>query len=228
MNFSSKSTLAGTRMGSTFYARSGKRLLDAAGAFAGLVVLLIPFAIVAMAVKLTSDGPVFFKQIRVGQFGKPFLIFKFRTMKHGGAETGPAVTAAGDARITPLGAWLRKTKIDELPQLLNVLGGSMSLVGPRPEVPRYTEKYTDAQKKVLLAKPGITGPSANVYEEQILAGHSDTEGYYLSHVLPAKLEVDLEYSNDVRLMVDLRLIVGTFVNIAGSLRRAPKPLLHKP
>jgi len=202
----------------SFYQRAGKRWFDAVSAFCGLVILSPLFFLVGVLIKLTSRSPVFFKQVRVGQFGKPFRIIKFRTMVaelH--AQPGPLLTVAGDPRITRIGKWLRKTKVDELPQLINVLLGEMSLVGPRPEIPKYTANYTEKQKTILLERPGITGLSANVYEEELLVGQSDQEGYYLSTVLPAKLRIDIEYCENVAFLSDLNLVFTTFFKIFARL-----------
>jgi lipopolysaccharide/colanic/teichoic acid biosynthesis glycosyltransferase len=202
----------------SFYHRAGKRWFDAVSAFCGLVILSPLFFLVGVLIKLTSRGPVFFKQVRVGQFGKPFRIIKFRTMVaeiH--AQPGPLLTVAGDPRITQIGKWLRKTKVDELPQLINVLLGEMSLVGPRPEIPKYTANYTEKQKTILLERPGITGLSANVYEEELLVGQSDQEGYYLSTVLPAKLRIDIEYCENIAFLSDLKLVFTTFFKIFARL-----------
>ncbi len=201
----------------SFYLRTAKRWLDAGCAAAGLIVLSPLFLIVAVAVRLTSPGPALFWQIRVGQFGKRFWMLKFRTMVTG-ASKGSFLTASGDPRITPLGAWLRKTKIDELPQLINVLLGDMSLVGPRPEVPEYTADYTEHQKRVFLAKPGITGPSINVYEEELLARQLDKEAFYLKTILPVKLEVDIGYAERLSFHGDLKLILATLLKIFIRLR----------
>ena len=200
-------------MTQSFYCRAGKRWFDASCALFGLIVLSPLLFLVALFVKLMSSGPAFFRQVRIGQFGRPFQIFKFRTMKHSPSGSGPLVTAEGDARITPFGKWLRKSKVDELPQLINVLLGDMSLVGPRPEVPRYVGEYTDRQKKILLVKPGITGPSANVYEEQLLRDHLDKETFYLTTLLPAKLEIDIAYCESVSFTEDVKLIIQTFWKI---------------
>jgi len=145
-------------------------------------------------------------------------------MKDDPSGSGPLLTAEGDSRITPFGKWLRKSKVDELPQLINVLSGDMSLVGPRPEVPRYAGEYTDRQKKILLVKPGITGPSANVYEEQLLGGHLDKESFYLTTILPAKLEIDIVYCESVSFTEDLRLILQTFWKIFVRMMELQKPL----
>jgi lipopolysaccharide/colanic/teichoic acid biosynthesis glycosyltransferase len=141
------------------------------------------------------------------------------------AETvGLPLTSAGDPRITPIGKWLRKTKLDELPQLLNVLRGDMSLVGPRPEVPRYAAFYLDAHKAILQQRPGITGPSINVHEEALLAAQPDKEAFYISSILPTKLEIDLHYCQNIRFVDDLKLLVSTPVKILDGLTNLSKPL----
>jgi lipopolysaccharide/colanic/teichoic acid biosynthesis glycosyltransferase len=225
------STLPGTySMTKTFYSRFGKRWLDAAGASAGLIILSPLFLVAALAIKFSSRGPVFFTQLRVGQFGKTFLIFKFRSMKVMDAESESLLTAAGDPRINSVGRWLRKTKADEFPQLINVFLGEMSLVGPRPEVPKYAAVYSERQRQVLLAKPGITGPAANDYvnEEELLAGQDDKDRFYIATLLPAKLEMDLAYCERVRFAEDLKIIFATFWNVFFRTRGLPKPLLRLP
>jgi lipopolysaccharide/colanic/teichoic acid biosynthesis glycosyltransferase len=193
----------------TFYSRYAKRLFDAAVSAAGLVLLGPLLLLVAIAVRFTSRGPALFSQTRTGLGERPFRILKFRSMQVAPAGAAALLTAAGDSRVTPLGRWLRKTKIDELPQLLNVLAGDMSLVGPRPEVPRYTSRYTPAQKKVFSARPGITGPSIILNEEELMASHPDTEAFYLSTILPAKVAVDLSYCERIRFREDLRILFVT-------------------
>ncbi len=212
-------------MTKTFYALVGKRYLDATCAFLGLLLLSPVLCVVALAIRLTSAGPVFFRQTRVGQFGKPFQIFKFRTMVVNGRAKGSLLTASGDPRITPIGRWLRSTKTDELAQLLNVLKGEMSLVGPRPEVPEYVAAYTKRQQQVLLVKPGITGPAASMLEEELLAGQADKESFYLTTILPAKLETDIAYSQSVRLSSDLHLIFRTIGRVILRIVEICRPQL---
>src|SRR5690349_3953933 len=137
-----------------------KRLLDVVAATAGLILLLPLFIVVAIAIKLHDGGHVFYRARRVGKDGCLFHLYKFRTMVVNADRQGPAVTASGDSRITPVGRWLRRTKLDELPQLLNVLVGDMSLVGPRPEDPRYVMLYTPSQRRVLSVRPGITSAAS--------------------------------------------------------------------
>lgn len=217
-------------MAQTFYVRTGKRWLDAAAAFAGLVILSPLFFLAALAIKLASRGPIFFMQVRVGQFGKPFRIFKFRSMRVVDTGSESLLTAACDSRINSVGRLLRKIKADEFPQLLNVLFGEMSLVGPRPEVPKYVAAYSERQRQVLLAKPGITSPAANNYvnEEELLAGQPDKDNFYLSVLLPAKLALDLAYCENVRVGEDLKIILATFLNVFFKPRAAAKPLLNIP
>jgi lipopolysaccharide/colanic/teichoic acid biosynthesis glycosyltransferase len=211
----------------TFYSRIGKRWFDVACALAGLALLAIPFAIVAILVKLRSPGPVFFRQNRTGQFGRPFRIFKFRTMIVTSGK-GPLLTVAGDSRITRIGKWLRSSKVDELPQLINVLLGDMSMVGPRPEVPAYTDTFTEEQRQIFTAKPGITGPSANVLEEELLASQPDTEAFYLSTVLPSKLKIDLAYCRDINFGGDLYLILRTISRVLTRIVELNKPMNPSP
>jgi lipopolysaccharide/colanic/teichoic acid biosynthesis glycosyltransferase len=212
-------------MNPTLYSRHAKRLFDATVSAFGLVLLSPLLLLVAIAVRLTSPGPALFSQTRTGFHEKPFPILKFRSMKAAPANAAaPLLTAQGDSRITPLGRWLRKTKIDELPQLLNVLAGHMSLVGPRPEVPRYTSRYTPAQRKVFAARPGITGPSIILNEEELMATHPDTEAFYLSTILPAKLAVDLSYCERIRFRKDLRIL---FVTLSRLFYRPALPPSQK-
>jgi lipopolysaccharide/colanic/teichoic acid biosynthesis glycosyltransferase len=201
-------------MSRSFYVHIGKRLFDTACALLGLLLLLPFLAIIAILVRW-SGGPIFFRQIRTGRYGTPFRVWKFRSMSVHKSGEGGLLTASGDVRVTPLGRWLRRTKIDELPQLFNVLAGEMSLVGPRPEVPRYTDKYTPEQRHVFSLRPGITGPASNAFisEEELLARQPDKEAYYLSVLLPAKLEGDLSYCRNLSFNKDLKLIANTFTSL---------------
>jgi lipopolysaccharide/colanic/teichoic acid biosynthesis glycosyltransferase len=215
-------------MSASFYARYGKSCLDATAALVGLT-LLSPFLILAtILVLLDSPGPAFFLQVRAGQFGKPFRIIKFRTMRAVKAQNGPLITASGDSRVTRLGRWLRKTKIDELPQLFNVLRGDMSLIGPRPEVPRYTALYDPKQMQVFVAKPGMSGPASLVYvnEEELLSRQKDPEAYYVSCLMPAKLKLDLAYSRNISFRHDFSLLCLTLSRLAslGPRRKNNHPI----
>jgi lipopolysaccharide/colanic/teichoic acid biosynthesis glycosyltransferase len=143
-----------------------RRLLDVTVASTLLIVLSPVLALLALLVRATSPGPAFFRQTRIGRDGRPFVLLKLRTMRADAAHTGPAITAGADPRITPLGARLRRTKLDELPQLWNVLCGDMSLVGPRPELPLYVARYTAAQRAVLRTRPGITDPASLAWADE--------------------------------------------------------------
>ena len=183
----------------------GKRIFDIVGALAALVLLVPVYAAVALLIVLLDGSPVLFRQRRMGRFGKPFVILKFRTM-HGGQ--GSAITAAGDARVTPLGARLRSLKLDELPQMVNVLKGDMSLIGPRPEVPEFVDLKDRLWRFVLQAKPGITDLSSLVYrnEEEILGPETDVDRYYREKLLPAKLRLSLRYQRTRSWPRDLKLL----------------------
>ena len=174
-----------------------RRALDLALAIPALVLLAPLLAALAALVRATSPGPAFYSQERVGRFGIPFKLFKFRSMRVGSDRAGALVTGGGDPRVTPLGRWLRRTKLDELPQLWNVARGEMSLVGPRPEVPRYVAHYTPAQRRVLQVRPGVTDPATLAFrdEETRLARVplSERETFYLKEILPQKLEINLAH-----------------------------------
>lgn len=192
--------------------QSARRALDLALVFPGLLLLAPVLAAVAVLVKLTSPGPVLYVQERVGRFGIPFRVFKFRSMHVGSDRSGALVTGGGDPRVTPLGRWLRRTKLDELPQIWNVLRGEMSLVGPRPEVPRYVAHYTDTQRRVLAVRPGITDPATLAFrdEEARLAAVplADREMFYLNEILPQKLEINLAHLEQ-GIGADLRILWRT-------------------
>ena len=189
---------------------STSRLIDVLGSGIGLVILSPLFLGVAMVIKLDSSGPVFYRARRVGKGGKLFDLYKFRSMVANAAQRGPGITTSGDDRITRVGRFLRQTKIDELPQLINVLLGDMSLVGPRPEDPRYVAQYTPEQLQILKVRPGITSAASFIYrrEEELLNGE-DWEKKYCEEILPKKLSVDLEYINNRTLGSDIKLILKT-------------------
>lgn len=191
---------------------AARRLLDVVAAAAGLVLLGPLFLAIAAAIKLDSPGPVFYRARRVGRYGQEFRLYKFRSMVADADRRGPGITAAGDRRITRVGRFLRRTKLDELPQLINVLKGEMSLVGPRPEDPRYVALYTSEQRRVLEARPGITSAASLAFrhEEQLLSG-PDWEQVYRTQVMPAKLALDLDYLNRRTLASDLALIWRTIL-----------------
>jgi len=202
----------------TFYGRRGKRIFDIVAATFGLAATSPLFLFCSIAVRIGSSGSIFFLQRRVGQRGKPFNIIKFRTMVHRAEQSGLRITAEGDPRVTAPGKWLRKLKLDELPQLLNVLKGDMSFVGPRGEVPEYVAGYDLDQLKVLEVKPGITGPASLAYidEASILARQSDKESFYIHTLLPRKLMLDLAYCRRITFRDDLKLIVATLKELFES------------
>jgi lipopolysaccharide/colanic/teichoic acid biosynthesis glycosyltransferase len=218
-------------MGSTFYVRFGKRTLDTLICSAGLLILSPILAAISIAVRFSSSGPIFFRQVRTGQFGRLFRIIKFRTMLVSRAQ-GSLLTASGDSRITPLGRWLRARKIDELPQLLNVVAGQMSLVGPRPEVPKYTDKYSDQQRRVLSVRPGITSSRIEFDEEAALASAEDKEALYVETLLPEKLAADLHYCDHICFLEDQRIVLATVKEFlrrlidSRTLRTAPSSVAH--
>lgn len=194
-----------------------KRLFDIIFSLTGLL-LLSPFLfIIALLVSLTSRGGIFYFQKRVGLNNRDFKLFKFRTMRTGSDKTGLLTIGGRDPRITGIGYYLRKYKLDELPQLLNVLSGSMSLVGPRPEVRKYVDLYTAEQKKVLNVKPGITDYASLEYfsENDLLAQSSDPEATYIKEVLPAKLELNKKYISEAGIITDLKVIFRTLGRIVS-------------
>ncbi len=188
-----------------------KRLFDVMVSAMGLVILSPLFLVIAVAIKVNSRGPVFYRGLRVGQYGRPFRIYKFRTMVTDADKTGPGITPAQDNRVTSVGRVLRRFKLDEFPQLFNVLKGEMSLVGPRPEDPRYVALYTPEQREILNYRPGITSPASIKYrnESAVLAG-DDWERKYVQEIMPEKLAIDAEYFRRARLGDDVRVIVRTF------------------
>lgn len=198
-----------------------KRCFDITASFFGILFLLIPFAAVAVAVKCSSRGPVFFRQVRVGKNGREFRIYKFRTMVADAEKKGMQITVGGDSRVTGVGRVLRKTKVDELPQLFNVFAGQMSFVGPRPEVPHYVEMYSDYQKNVLRIKPGITELASIVYrdENDVLAKSEDPERTYIEEIMPEKIKLNMQYMQKMNVFYDIYLIFRTF---AAVLKRGEK------
>ncbi len=186
------------------------RAFDLIASGAGLLLLSPFFLAIGLAVKLTSAGPAFYKAERVGQGGRLFKLYKFRTMYLDADRRGPGITTRDDPRITRVGRFLRRTKLDELPQLINVLRGEMSLVGPRPEDPRYVALYTPQQRQVLAVRPGITGPASLHYrDEETLLGGEDWETTYVKQILPEKLAKDLAYLWHRTFWTDLALILKT-------------------
>jgi len=189
-----------------------KRLFDALVSLAGLVVLAPVFFVIALLIRLDTPGPALYRQVRVGRYGQPFRIHKFRTMTAGADSARRLLTVGDDPRITRVGSTLRRYKLDELPQLLDVLAGTMSFVGPRPEVPHYVELYPDdVRQTVLSVRPGVTDYASIEYrnESEILAASADPERSYTDVVLPAKLRLNCEYVRRRTFATDLRIIVAT-------------------
>ena len=187
-----------------------KRAFDILCSFLGLTVLSPMLLVVSVLVAVTSPGGVFFRQERIGKDGRPFRIFKFRSMRKDNA--GLKITTGNDSRITPVGRFLRKSKIDELPQLINVLAGDMSFVGPRPEVADYVNLYTPYQRQVLLVRPGITGLASIRFrnENDLLTASDDPNRTYVEQIMPRKIDLDLEYIPHASVFYDIKLIFQTF------------------
>ena len=194
-----------------------KRSTDFIVALFGVLILSPVFVLVALLIKcFDGGGPVFYVQRRVGRGGREFPMYKFRTMVVN-ADRASALTIGSDSRITPVGVYLRKFKIDELPQLWNVLVGDMSLVGPRPEVARFVECYSDSQRAVLALKPGVTDPASFAFfnESDILSTSSDPEQFYKDHLMPEKIRINLDYAAKANFAADLFLILATVGRIFG-------------
>ena len=192
-----------------------KRMIDIILSIFGIVIMAIPMIVISILIKLTSKGPVLFRQERVGKDFKPFKINKFRTMVTDAEQKGMQITVGKDNRITKVGHFLRKTKLDEFPQLFNVLFNEMSFVGPRPEVPKYVKYYNDYQKNVLKVKPGITDLASIEYrdESSLLAQSKDPEKTYVEEVLPQKLKLNIKYIQNMSVFYDLKLILKTLIRI---------------
>jgi lipopolysaccharide/colanic/teichoic acid biosynthesis glycosyltransferase len=191
-----------------------KRILDIVGSALGLLLLLPVLVIVAVAIKLDSPGPIFFRQERVGLRGGSFRIFKFRSMVVGAARAGTAITVRGDSRITRVGKFLRSSKVDELPQLINVLAGDMSIVGPRPEVPEFMKFYTPDQRAIILSmRPGITDYAAILFrdESSLLDRERDPIDVYRHEIMPVKFAYYERYSREICVLNDLRIILATML-----------------
>ncbi|MCQ2374923.1 MAG: sugar transferase [Salinivirgaceae bacterium] len=189
-----------------------KWIFDRTMSLVGLLFLWPVLIIIAVAIKVTSvSEPVVYKQVRIGRFAKPFTIYKFRTMKTG--HQGSTISVKGESRITPIGEFLRKYKLDELLELWNVLIGDMSFVGPRPDVPGYADKLEGDSRKILELRPGITGPASIKYknEEQLLAKVSNPIEYNNEVIYPDKVKINLDYYENHTLIGDIKLIIKTFV-----------------
>ncbi|MBL7952464.1 MAG: sugar transferase [Flavobacteriales bacterium] len=192
-----------------------KRAFDIVVSATGLLLLLPVFLFLVLAVALSSPGGAFFRQVRVGRGGDEFRLLKFRTMRPGSEAKGQITVGGRDPRITGIGYFLRKSKLDELPQLINVSLGEMSIVGPRPEVPKYVALYTPEQRKVLSVRPGITSAASIAYmdENEILGKSTDPDRTYIEEVMPAKLALDLEYVKERGFLRDLSIISRTITGL---------------
>jgi lipopolysaccharide/colanic/teichoic acid biosynthesis glycosyltransferase len=193
-----------------------KRIFDFLVSLFGLIIFSPLFLIIAILIKLDSEGPVFYRGERIGKDGKPFMIFKFRTMVKDAEKLGGPSTPADDPRLTKVGKFLRKYKLDELPQLINVLKGEMSLVGPRPEVKMYVDMLKPEEKeKILSVKPGMTDLASlwNFHEEDILKGSKDPEKTYLEKIRPKKIQLQLEYVKNRSFLLDLKIILKTILKL---------------
>jgi len=190
-----------------------KRIFDLTFSFLGLIICFPIFIVVPILVKLDSKGPVFFRQDRVGKNFKSFKIYKFRTMRHDLEEKGPMITVSGDRRVTEVGRFLRQYKFDELPQLINVLKGEMSFVGPRPEIIEYVQLFKEDYKKLLRMRPGITDPASIKYsdEESLLSASGNFEEEYTKKILPGKIDLSLRYVEQHNIMTDLKIILKTLL-----------------
>lgn len=188
-----------------------KRITDLIFAVMLLVLLIIPIIIIAVAVKATSKGPVFYRQVRVTTYGRNFKILKFRTMVENADKIGSLVTTDSDSRVTKVGRFLRKYRLDELPQIFNVLSGSMSVVGTRPEVPKYVEQYKPEYLATLLIPAGITSLASIMYkdEEKLLSSEQDVDKVYIEKILPEKMKYNLQYTENFGFRSDLKLMLKT-------------------
>ena len=191
-----------------------KRIFDTTLSLFGLIILLPFMLIIAILIKIDSKGPIFFKQIRVTKGGREFKIFKYRTMKVG-SDKYSQITVGQDERITKIGSFLRKYKLDEIPQLINVLIGDMSLVGPRPEVPKYVALYTDEQKEILKVRAGITDYASIEFsnENDLLALEEDSEKAYIEKIMPKKIELNKKYLSEISMLTDIKIILLTIKKI---------------
>lgn len=193
-----------------------KRLFDIVVSGAVVLIALPLWIALAIAIKLDSPGPIFYRGSRIGRKGRAFRMFKFRTMRLGADQAGPALTRRSDARVTRVGRFLRRFKLDEMPQLLNVLRGEMSIVGPRPEHPRYVAHYTEEMRRVFCARPGMASPAFIRYrhEEEVLeAAGEDFERVYIHVILPEKLAMDLEYIQRQSFLYDLSIFFEAAVSL---------------
>jgi lipopolysaccharide/colanic/teichoic acid biosynthesis glycosyltransferase len=195
-----------------------KRGFDILASAVGLLLLFPFFVVISVWIKIDSPGPVFFRQTRMGRGFVPFSLFKFRSMNSGNSRNSPQITVANDSRVTSAGKFLRKSKIDELPQLINVLKGDMSLVGPRPEVPKYVELFKNEYASILTIRPGITDYAAIEFsnEESVLKKYENAEEGYITEVLPRKIELYHKYLRETGFWTDIKVLYLTMRKIKSS------------
>lgn len=192
-----------------------KRIFDIVSSLLILIIFSPFFFIISIIILLESKGGVIYKQIRIGKNETPFYLLKFRTMKVDSDKLGLLTIGKNDSRITRFGKFLRKTKLDEIPQLFNIIKGDMSVVGPRPEVPKYVALYNSEQKKVLSVRPGLTDYASLVYinENELLGGTENAEQVYITQIMPEKLKLNLQYLNDHSFLLDIKLIFKTIFQL---------------
>lgn len=192
-----------------------KRLFDILVSFLGIIIFSPLIITIAIIIKLHDHGPVFYTASRVGLNGKMFKMYKFRSMVENAEKIGPSSTALNDRRLTPIGKWMRKYKLDEIPQLFNVLKGEMSIVGPRPEVKYFTDMFTDEEKAILTVKPGITDWASvwNSNEEEILKDSDNPDQAYMDLIRPEKIRYQLKYVQERSFFIDLKIILLTLLTI---------------
>jgi len=198
-----------------FYGKYGKRIFDLVLAIPSIVILSPIFLLCAVLIKIETSGPVFFTHERIGRGWKPFRLYKFRTMVKDASRIGPLITSSSDPRITRVGRILRKFKIDEMPQIINVIKGDMSVIGPRPEVRKYVEAFRDDYEDVLRIKPGMTDYALIAFrnEEEILSKFENMEEGYLKEVFPKKIELYKKYMEEMSLLTDVKIFFKTILEI---------------
>lgn len=195
-----------------------KRIFDILASIIMLIILSPIFVVLSIAIKLDSKGPVMFRQVRVTQYGRTFRIFKFRTMVNNADKMGTQVTTKNDARVTKVGSLIRKCRLDEIPQLLNIISGDMSFVGTRPEVPKYVERYTDEMRATLLLPAGVTSESSIEYkdEEKLLLDAENVDGIYVNKVLPGKMKYNLEAIKRFGFFIEIKTMFRTVGVVIGK------------
>jgi lipopolysaccharide/colanic/teichoic acid biosynthesis glycosyltransferase len=200
-----------------FYGRYGKRLFDLILSIPSIIILLPVFLISAVLIKIETSGPISFNQERIGYDGRPFNLYKFRTMVKDASSTGPSVTPADDPRITRVGRLLRKFKVDEMLQIFNIVKGDMSVIGPRPELQKFVDEFKDDYRKILKIKPGMTDYALIAFrnEEEILSKFDNVEEGYIKEVMPEKIKLYKKYLNEMSLGTDIRIFFKTIMEILG-------------